>query len=162
MPQDTPKIIALLEAAFPEDAEARLTERLIQDGDDALSLVAEKDDIILAHILYSPLTLPDFSDAKLLALAPLAVLPDYQKKGIGEQLTKESLHILTEQKKWQGVLVLGDPAYYSRFGFVAAVKWQLLCPYPVPSEAFQGLELQPKGLENIHGTVEYAPAFSLL
>jgi putative acetyltransferase len=97
----------------------------------------------------------------LLGLAPVAVLPEYQKQGIGTSLIRQGL---ADCVRWgcQAVFVLGSPQYYSRFGFTAAKHQGLACEYDVSEEAFRVLELAHGALAQSTGTVKYHPEFSRL
>src|SRR5690606_34609089 len=105
-------IRAVLGAAFPGPAEAELVERLRADRDAVLSLVAEDGGAVIGHIMFSRMTAP----FRALGLGPLAVAPSWQQSGIGSCLVREGLG-RAKADGWQGVFVLGDPAYYRRFGF---------------------------------------------
>lgn len=90
--------------------------------------------------------------------APVAVLPAYQKQGIGSQLI---LHGLNKSKEmgFKSVIVLGHETYYPRFGFRPADKWGIKAPFEVPDEAFMALELEAGSLNGIAGTVVYGREF---
>ena len=112
-PEDAPAIHALITAAFGQEEEANLVDALRRDGDLWLSLVAEGEDgEITGHIALSRLKSPKHA----LALAPVSVAPDRQGAGIGSALIKKSIE---EARRWREavIFVLGDPAYYTRFGF---------------------------------------------
>ena len=89
----------------------------------------------------------------ILGLAPLAVLPQYQRRGIGSLLIKHSLKKCTDLG-CKAVVVLGSPAYYSRFGFISAKEKGLKCEYQVSDDVFMVLELQNGSLDGCHGTVK--------
>lgn len=141
--QDGAAIAALLRQAFGGDDEARLVDALRRDGDLALSLVAESEGVILGHIALSPVT----ADQPTLALAPLAVHPALQGRGLGAALTQSAMAAFADH----GVVVLGDPAYYGRFGFASA---DLDSPYRGPHLMTAGPAL-PAGAR-----IEHAPAFA--
>jgi putative acetyltransferase len=92
------------------------------------------------------------------ALAPVAVLPDFQKRGIGGELIRRGLDLL-KQKGERIVIVLGHPEYYPRFGFSAAKAQPLESPFP--GDAFMALDLEPGALEGVAGRVRYAQSFGL-
>lgn len=123
---DRPAIAHVVEEAFGRPDEARLVERLRADGDAILELVAETDGLLCGHILISRL----FADRNEMfaALAPLAVRPDQQRTGLGQGLVRMALEQAREFGV-HGMLVLGDPAYYGRFGFAAATAAQVRSPY---------------------------------
>src|SRR5262245_26783884 len=119
-PSDAADVRAVHVAAFPTPAEANLVDALRSAGHASVSLVAEADGKIVGHILFSPMSIaehPAITDG--LGLAPLAVLPALQRRGIGAALVREGLDSC--RKLGAGfVAVLGDPAYYTRFGFALA------------------------------------------
>ena len=124
-----------------------------------LSLVAVEADRIVGHILFSPITVESSeTSAKALALAPMAVLPEYQNRGIGAELIK---HGLAACKKlgYTIIIVVGHPGYYPRFGFKPATEYGLEAPFEVPDDAFMALELVPGALKDVRGVVKYSPAF---
>ena len=93
-----------------------------------------------------------------LALAPLAVAPAYQKKGIGGRLIGQGL-AAAKELGFSSVIVLGHSGYYPRFGFQKASKWGIKCPFEVPDEVFMALELTPRALSGHAGTVQYPSEF---
>jgi putative acetyltransferase len=144
--------------AFGQEAEARLVDALRVGGYVRLSLVAEKDGQVVGHILFSDLPIiGKNSMTPSLALAPMAVLPECQKQGIGSALVRHGLEICRQQGH-RIVLVVGHPNYYPRFGFSSALASQLESPYA--GEAFMALELVPGALAGVAGRVEYAPSFN--
>lgn len=152
---DESAVHALLEQAFENPAEADLVDSLRRDGDLVLELVAISDDRLVGHIAYSSLQAPVWA----LALAPLSVAPPYQRRGIGTALMTESLELL-RKKRWEAVFVLGDPAYYRRFGF----SRRLAAPFDsaYSGEYFMALELKPDCLDGQRGDVRHAVAFGKL
>ncbi|MNL62716.1 Acetyltransferase (GNAT) family protein [compost metagenome] len=93
-----------------------------------------------------------------IALAPVAVLPQFQKQGIGTQLIERGLSD-ARVLNFKSAVVLGHPTYYPKFGFVKAEKWSIKAPFDVPSEAFMAIELVENTLQGIAGTVEYPKEF---
>ena len=144
-------------AAFGRAAEAVLVDRLRADGHVVLSLVAVDDYRIVGHVLFSrsTITAPG-AVLGAIALAPLAVLPDKQGRGIGSALVEHGLAECRRASE-RAVIVLGDPAYYGRFGFSAELASVLRSPYS--GEAFMALELQAGVLSGVAGDVQYPPAF---
>jgi putative acetyltransferase len=148
-------------SAFGRENEAQLVETLRQSTNfiPELSLVAVKNGRITGHILLSPIIIETQSDAvPALALAPIAVLPEFQNQGIGSELVRQGL------KKCQRlghkiVVVVGHPTYYSRFGFSSARAKGLEALFQVSDEALLVLELIPRALDGIKGIVKYSPAF---
>ena len=110
--------------AFGGDAEARLVDALRRSGAAAVSLVAESGGVVVGHVLLSKLDAPEGA----LALAPLAVLPDRQRRGVGSALVRAAL-ARAREGGWAAVFVLGDPAYYGRFGFSADAARGYASPY---------------------------------
>jgi putative acetyltransferase len=148
-------------AAFDTPAEALLVDALRQETTPTVSLVAEEDGIIVGHIFFSPVTLLSRPDLKLMGLAPMAVDKDYRRKGIGAALVRGGLE-QCEAIGVAAVVVIGDPTYYVRFGFLPASKFGLRCEFEVPSDAFMALELERGAFDNASGIVRYHPSFSLL
>jgi len=145
--------------AFPTDAEARLVNALRASAIPILSLVAERSGAVVGHILFSAVTLAGHPETLLMVLAPMAVEPQYQRQGIGRRLVEAGL-AKCRAIQAAGVVVLGHPAYYPRFGFVAARQFGIACPYDVPDEVFMALELAPGALNAPSGTVQYHTAFA--
>jgi putative acetyltransferase len=142
---DLPACLAVHRAAFPGDGEARLVELLAQRGKAVVSLAAEQDGQVVGHVLFSPVTIDAGEPAGAaqlpagLGLAPLAVLPAFQNQGIGAALVRAGIDACRQQQ-CPYVVVLGEPAYYNRFGFVPASGWNLRCEFG-GGDAFQILPL---------------------
>lgn len=156
-PDDADAIREILVAAFGREAEARLVDRLRASGKIACALVAEEKGRVLGHVVFSAIA-AGVNRAPGVALAPLAVMPAFQRLGIGSALVSAGLERL-RQEKGQRVLVLGDPAYYTRFGFVPASRFGLTCPFPAPEDAFMAIELQPGAFNGVSGMVRYGHEF---
>jgi len=152
---DRPAIAEIVEAAFGQPDEARLVERLRADGDLLLELVSETDGQVDGHILLSRLWAD--SSALYAALAPLAVRPGLQRTGVGSALTRASLEQAREFGV-HGVIVLGHPAYYPRFGFSAEAAAQVKSVYAGGPE-FMALALEP-GAFDAPLSITYPDAFS--
>lgn len=142
---------AFAEAEHSDGTEAAITESLRHGGDLALSLVAEKNGEIIGHIAFSPVTTSDGSTGWY-GLGPISVVPEHQNEGIGGAMIEHGIALLSEMDA-QGIVLLGDPAYYARFGFTHDPA--LDYPGP-PPEYFQRLVLAG---EPATGIVTYAPAF---
>jgi putative acetyltransferase len=154
-------VFTLLCSAFGREHEARLVQalRAAPGFDPELSLVAHHDGLITGYILFSPVTIETAaSEFPALALAPLAVVPDLQGTGIGTLLVRHGLTRCRDQGHGI-VIVLGDPAYYSRFGFSPAAQNNIRSPFPAPDEAFMVRELFPGALSGIAGMVRYPAPF---
>lgn len=154
---DRSALYAIYSAAFGQLAEADLVQAMHDDGDLILSLIAFADGPI-GHIAFSRLTLHETPSIKAAVLAPLAVAPSFQKQGIGAALVQDSLKRLAG-RHYDLVLVLGEPHYYSRFGFMPRLAERLKTPYDGPY--LQGLALSDKG-KDARGSVSYAQAFAEL
>lgn len=144
-PADAPAIAALLEAAFDGPTESTLVNFLRADGDLTLSLVAEDAGEIVGHLALSPVAAP----FPALALAPVAVTPARQGRGIGAALIARAQALTPDHT----MIVLGDPAYYARFGF-RPVPWA--SPYAGPYLQATGPHLPETA------TIAHAPAFARL
>lgn len=142
-PADRPAIREIVIAAFGQPDEADLIERLRTDIEVVFELVDEEAGEIVGHILYSKL----WADSTQLyaALAPLAVRPDRQRSGIGKRLTEASIETAKDFGV-HGVLVLGHPDYYPKFGFSREAAAKVKSPYSA-SPAFQALALGAGALD---------------
>lgn len=149
------------ELAFGQPDEANLVEALHRHGAVVVALVAESADQIIGHILFSPVQVELSQDKRLLGLAPMAVLPSHQRQGIGSLLVEEGLKRCTALG-WDGVVVLGHPEYYPRFGFIPAATFGLRCEYDVPPEVFMARDLPGHAISGAKGLVRYHHAFAEL
>ena len=141
-------------AAFGSAAEADLVDRLRADGDVAIALVAAEGGRIVGQILFSPLRAP----FRALALAPVAVLPERQRQGIGSALIEAGLARATAAG-WEGAFVLGEPAFYGRFGFEAGLAAGFQSPYGGPYLLARALA---GPLPARSGRIDHAAAFAAL
>ena len=158
-PRDVPAIRSINEDAFGRPDEAGLIERLRSEGAVLDSLIAEVQDRAVGHILFSRMWIDTTAGAvPAVALAPMAVLAEYQRRGIGQQLVHHGVDLLRGQRE-QIVIVLGHPDYYPRFGF--SVERARCLESPFPPEAFMAMELVPGALAGIQGKVRYPNAFGL-
>lgn len=158
--EDMPAVRRVHESAFPTSAEADLVDRLRTNGKAAVVLVAEDEGRIVGHILFSPATLEPPGSAVGFALAPVAVLHEYEHHGVGRRLVQNGLAECHAQGAGF-VVVLGEPAYYQRFGFEPASKHGLRNEYGA-DEAFMVFELEAGGLPPPGALVKYAPEFGAL
>ncbi|AWH29524.1 MULTISPECIES: N-acetyltransferase [Stenotrophomonas] len=155
-PADVAAIHALTEAAFRQAEHSSHTEQFIVDalrdrGELTVSLVAEQDGAMVGHVAVSPVAVSDGSTGWF-GLGPISVLPARQGQGVGAALMQAAIDALRSQQA-HGCVLLGEPAYYGRFGFRAEPG--LILP-GVPAEYFQALCLQPPMAQ---GEVRYSPAF---
>lgn len=157
-PSDLPAIRAIIRHAFGRDDESNLVEQLRADGDVLFELVEASDIAMQGHILYSRLKIARETEAlEAAALAPVSVLPAFQRRGIGKALITVGNARCTVLGL-SAILVLGHPAYYPQFGFSADVAESLQAPFSGP--AFMALELRPDALK-AGGRVRYAKAFGV-
>jgi putative acetyltransferase len=180
---DREAIFAVNELAFGRAAEALLVERLRAAGATILSLVAEVRGRVIGHVLFTPVSIAPSSDTPAgrgekseagsihgaahdlhgpvlasVGLAPMAVLPEHQRIGVGSRLVRHGLGEL-RVRGHESVFVLGHPDYYPRLGFVPAerfgIRWERECP----AEAFMAIELREGALAGRSGVVRYRPEF---
>lgn len=152
---DFAAIHAIEEAALAHPGEARLVDDLRNAGDMVLSLVAVEDEQIVGHVAFSKMRAP----FRALGLGPVAVLPERQRTGVGSKLIREGLK-RAEAERCQGVFVLGDPVYYTRFGFNVSKASAFQSVYSGPY--LMVLALGGDELPARRGRIEYAPAFAAL
>ncbi len=144
--------------AFGQDDEARLVDALREGGFVRLSLVAEQAGRVVGHILFSDLPIiTEAGTVPALALAPMAVLPELQRQGIGSALVTRALEACRQQGH-RIVVVLGHAHFYPRFGFSAKLAAHLESPFS-GSDSFMALELVPGTLDDVVGRVQYPPPF---
>ena len=157
-PQQREAVLAVNRAAFGGEDEVRIVERLSEAGLVEASLVATDCDQVVGHILFSSLdVVVDGRKLSVSALAPLAVLPDYQNRGIGSRLTEAGIAAMRDGGQ-DAIIVLGHPEFYRRFGFAHERVANLASPF-TEHEAFMGLELSPGALRGRAGACRYPAAF---
>ena len=146
--------------AFETEEEANLVNALRDSGLSYISLVAEKGNELVGHILFTPVELVgDDTGLKLMGLAPMSVMPELQNKGIGSLLVKAGIEECAS-KGFDAIFVLGHPEYYPKFGFVPSVRYDIKSQYDgVPDEAFMVLELVKDCLQGKCGIVKYHEMF---
>ena len=165
--KDWAAVHAVNVSAFETPAEANLVDVLREQDQPLVSLVAEDNDAsdandaIVGHILFSPVSLPGHPALRIMGLAPMAVAPAHQRKGIGSALVRAGLE-QCKQLGYGAVVVLGHPAYYPRFGFSSSTRFGIGCEYDVPDDVFMVVELHAGFLRGASGKVRYHAAFSNL
>jgi predicted N-acetyltransferase YhbS len=159
-PQDYLAISQVNNLAFKQQNEAKLVAK-IRHSDryiPQLSLVAELNHKIIGYIMFSYVDLVTKEITKIIALAPVAVLPEYQNKGIGSLLVKTGLEKATKISS-SIVIVLGNPQFYTRFGFKPAVNFGIESAFDVPNKYFMVKFLSEK-VRNYQGKIIYPAAFN--
>jgi len=160
-PGDYDAVRRLNVVAFPTSAEAMLVDDLRLRVRPLISLVARLGDQVVGHILFSPVTLDGHPDKQLMGLAPMAVAPELQGRGIGSSLVEAGL-AQCDGLGMAAVVVLGHPEYYPRFGFEPASRYGIESEYDAPDEAFMILELEDGALADCSGKVHYHKVFASL
>lgn len=163
---DCTTVYALIEQAFRQMQESDHREHLLVERlrtSDAfipeLSLVAESEGRIIGHILLTEIHIVANDRTTVsLALAPVAVLPEYQGMGAGSTLIREA-HTRAAKLGYRSVVVLGHPAYYPKFGYKKASDFGIRFPFDVPDACCMAVELYPDALKGVQGMVAYAPPF---
>lgn len=158
-PTDFASVRNLHREAFKSEVEGMLVDELRECDKRCISLIAEDGGLVVGHVLFSSVTIrTDAKSIRVQSLAPMAVLPVWQRKGIGSQLVQAGL----DECRRQGetiVLVLGHPDFYPRFGFSATLAAPLESPFG-SGPAWMALELVPGALSEIVGRVQYPPPFN--
>ena len=158
-PVDCEEIRNVNEAAFGRPDEAGLIDRLHAEGVVLLSLVGESQGRIVGHVLFSRMSVETpQGEVPAVSLAPMAVLPEHQRSGVGSSLVRHGLDELRTRGE-RIVIVLGHEHYYPRFGFSTEKARALSSPFP--PEAYMALELIDGALSGVRGVVRYPAAFGL-
>lgn len=154
---------AFREAEFTDKTEHYLVERLRTSKAfiPELSLVAEHNNQIVGHILLTKIKIKNKANSfESLALAPVSVLPEFQRKGIGGKLINEG-HNVARKLGYTSVVLLGHQAYYPRFGYQRVDTFGIELPFDAPKENCMAMELVKDGLSSVSGMVEYSAAFKI-
>ncbi len=160
---DIEQVREVLRAAFPTELESKLVDMLRANGKATISLVAVREEEVLGHILFSPVSItppsgaPPSSQAKGIGLAPVAVRPEAQSLGVGSQLIREGLR-LCKELGYDYCVVLGEPQYYHRFGFEKASQFRLQNEYGVDEEF---MVIRFSKYDIVQGVAKYAPEFAM-
>ncbi len=156
--EDVFAVRELITAAFGGTMEAELVDSIRQRGVHIISLVAVQDEDVVGYVLFSPVHIETRHELPVMGLGPVAVLPFFQKQGIGRALIKAGL-----EKCYVGgekaVVVLGDAAYYTRFGFKPAHSFGIKSIYEAPPENFMVMELEENTLAGVTGIARYQQEF---
>jgi len=167
-PDDYHQVSELISAAFSNMPFADGDEQLLVEAlrkniafIPALSLVAETCDRLVGHILFTPFQIIQGDKVHYsLALAPVSILPEYQKQGIGSKLITEG-HRIAKSLGYTSCFVLGHPDYYPRFAYLPSSNWKIDPPAGVPPEAFMAVEFIPRALSGVTGSLKYLPEFGI-
>lgn len=166
-PQDLKSIVAVVKESFKtaqhtDGNEHHLVQKLHHSKNfiPKLSLKAEIDHNIVGYVLFSQVFIENknTTPTQSLALAPVAVLPQYQNQGIGKKLI-ESGHKIAKDLGYTSSIVLGDPNYYHKFGYKTSTHYKIESPFDVAEEFFMVKELVAGGLKNVFGVVVYGEEF---
>ena len=157
-PGDWAAVRAVNASAFETPLEANLVDLLREQAEPIVSLVAEDTGAVVGHIMFSPVSLPGHPALRIMGLAPMAVAPEHQRKGIGSALVRAGLE-RCRQLGFGAVVVLGHPDYYPRFGFQPSTRFGIGCEYDVPEGVFMAMELQDGCLRGASGKIQYHGAF---
>ena len=155
---DAPRIHEINQAAFESATEADIVDALRRTTVELISLVAEEDGEIVGHILFSPVTMKGTEGLRAMALAPMAAIPDRQRRGSGSALVRAGLEEC-RRRGVEAVFVIGHPEYYPRFGFTRASGFGFSSEFEVPDDAFMALELADGALRERSGVVHFHEVF---
>jgi len=166
-PSDFKMVFDLIEKAFKAETlsdhnEQFLVERLRKSSFfiPELSMIAEFENKVVGHILLTKVKIKnDKEEFSSLALAPVSVLPEYQRKGIGGMLINQA-HKTAKELGHKSIVVLGHENYYPKFGYKQTNRYGIELPFDVPKENCMIIALTENGLEGVHGTVEYPKEFN--
>ncbi len=160
-PGDEEQIRFVNTRAFGQNAEADIVDTLRRTCPEGVSLVALRDRIIAGHILFTPAEIVSAKGSfHGMGLAPMSVLPELQRQGIGSALVRAGIEEIRRASQ-PFIIVLGHPTYYPRFGFVPASRCGITSEYNgVPDEAFMMLVLDESALAGVAGTAKYRPEFA--
>lgn len=160
---DLDVIMQVHREAFAREDEALLVAALLRDptAQPATSLLAYEGDRAIGHVLFTKMVISDSPfDVSSAILAPLAVVPSFQRKGVGRALIEHGTRLLASTGV-KYVFVLGEPGYYTRFGFLPAIPHGLHAPYQiVPEEAWMVRSLVPNFLGTVSGRVVCASSLA--
>jgi len=157
--KDWPAVYSLNKSSFETVSEADLVDLLRAQVSAVISLVAEVDQEVVGHIMFTPVSLSGFPASSIMGLAPMAVSSNKRSLGIGSALVRKGM----EECRKLGigaVVVLGHSGYYPRFGFKPASLFSIQCEYDVPEEMFMAVEVEPSYLSEKYGVVKYHELFA--
>ena len=159
--EDVPRIHEVHRLAFGSALEGDIVDALRDAGVPLISLVAVDDGEIVGHVLFSPVTITGANaDMRLVALGPMAAIPDRQRRGVGAALVKAGIEEC-RKRGVQAVFVVGHVEYYPRFGFGPAATFGISCEFEGVGDAFMVLELVPGALQGTAGVLHFHKAFQM-
>ena len=162
LPEDAKEMFLIYVAAFGRFQEAALVASLRQNHGIQFSLVAADNGGLVGGVVFSAISLePALSNLNLTGLAPLAVLPSYQRQGIGSQLVRAGLR-QCQEIGFGAVFLVGEPDFYTRFGFVPASDFGIRCEFEVPEAYWLVKELRPQVLSGLTALARFRPEFQEL
>jgi putative acetyltransferase len=157
-PFDADSVRTVNDEAFGSPLEGRIVDRLRAEPG-SISLVATKNELIVGHILFTPVSLDPPPGFRVAGLGPMSVLPEHQRGGIGSKLIRAGLDAC-RQRGYSAVVVVGHPEYYPRFGFEPAHTRGLTLPdFEVPQDVFMVIELDATVRDRLKGAVRYRSEF---
>jgi putative acetyltransferase len=156
-PDDVAAVRDLNRRAFGQDQEGNIVDALRANGAALLSLVAMLNDRVVGHIMYSPAVIA--GRVKGAALGPMAVLPEYQRHGIGSKLIEAGNRKLKDAG-CPFIIVVGHADYYPQFGFRPASEYGVQCEWDVPDDVFMLLVLNEAKMAGVSGLAKYRHEFS--
>lgn len=155
---DRPRVFEIQSQAFGRRNEAELVDLLRASAEPQVSLVAEKDGQVVGHIFFSPVEIESPGSPSAAGLAPVAVDPAHQRRGIGAALVRAGLNLCPDLG-WKAVFLVGDPRYYSRFGFTLVARRGFSYGDPLFDSVLQVHELDADALDGHRGRVRFHSAF---
>ena len=158
---DIEAVFEINRSAFPTEEEAQLANRLRETASPLISLVAEGEQEIIGHILFTPVTLDSDTNLFLMGLAPMAVNPARQNKGVGSLLARAGIEECRALGA-AGLVVWGHPKYFSSFGFSRSANFGIKSKYDGAPEVFMVLELSAEVFAGKAGVISYHPSFARL
>ena len=160
-PQDLQAIRTVNELAFNQATEGAIVDKIRNNCNNTLSLVASNNGDVIGHIFFSPVSINNKGKVvEGMGLAPMAVLPDFQNQGVGSLLVNKGIEILSNSG-CPFIIVLGHPGYYPRFGFESASTYNITCQWQgVPDEAFMILILNKDKQDDMQGVAYYRNEFN--
>jgi putative acetyltransferase len=160
-PGDEKAVFDVNYRAFGQDPEPKAVDALRKNCPEGISLVAEEEGKIIGHILFTPAWIETAQKTVHgMGLAPLAVAPECQRKGVGTALIQSGIEELRAADT-PFIVVIGHPGYYPKFGFEKGSKYGFRSEYDeVPDDAFMLLVFQPEAIQGIRGTIKIRPEFA--